>query len=104
MYLELELSIHGGGELPAPVQMELNWFMLEELVEHNLILEEEHLTYFAFLKILIILLKQQDTQDRLQYGVLSMNMMEFHRHLISFSKITMYHVLSATLLSGRQYS
>ena len=101
MYLELELPTYDGGEIPVQVQMELNWFMLEELGERSITLKVEQLTNFVYLKTPIILLKQQDSQDRVNYGVLSMNLVEFY---IQVWQITMYHVLSATFLPGRQYS
>ena len=64
VYLELELPTHGGGEILAQIQMELNWFMLEELVERNLMNKEEQLTEFVYLKTLIILLIQQESHYR----------------------------------------
>ena len=62
VYLELKFSTHAGGEIHAQVQLELNWFMLEELGGHSTILKEEDLTYFVYLKILTILLTQQESQ------------------------------------------
>ena len=58
----MELSIRGGGKLHAPMSMELNWSMLEELEEHSIALAVEQLINFVFLKTLIILLKRQDFQ------------------------------------------
>ena len=57
VYLEKELSTQDGEEIHAPVQMELNWFILEELVVHTL--EEEELNNSVYLMTLIILVKQQ---------------------------------------------
>ena len=72
MYLELELPTYDGGEIPVQVQMELNWFMPEEQAEHTILIKAEQLTNFVYLKTLIILLKLQDSQDRVKYGGLSM--------------------------------
>ena len=44
MYLELELPTYDGGELPVQIQMELNWFMPEELGEHTIPLKAELLS------------------------------------------------------------
>ena len=74
MYLELELPTYDGGEIPVQVQMELNWFMPEELGEHTITIKAEQLTNFVYPKTLIILQKLQDSQDRVKYGGLSMNL------------------------------
>ena len=84
MCLELELPIYDGGEIPVQVQMELNWFMPEELGEHFIPLTVEQLTSFVYLKILIILLKQQDSQDRVKYGVLS-EFGSLHTNLLQYN-------------------
>ena len=101
MYLELEVSIHGGGKLHAPMSLELNWFMLEERGEHVITDKVEQLINFVFLKTLIILQKQQDFQDIVKCGVLNMNLVEIY---IQVSIIIMYHVPSAMCLPGHQFS
>lgn len=56
----MELLIYGGEELPAPMNQELSWSMLEGLVEHTLKLEEAQLINSVYLKIQIILMRQQE--------------------------------------------
>ena len=64
VYLEVELRIHDGGKRHAPMSLELNWSMPEELGEHSMAVAVEQQIDFVYQKILIILLKRQDIQDK----------------------------------------
>ena len=64
VYLEVELPIHGGGKLHAPMSLELNWSTPEELGEHSMAVAVEQQIDFVYQKTLIILLKRQDMEDK----------------------------------------